>query len=260
MEVSTTTYTTHLIARSIIARHTYELQFEKPAGFSFVAGQHVLISLPINALSDANDSSRYFSLASTPDMQLLTIVIRASDSAFKRLLLNAPIGTQLLIEEPKGKLTIPEGEGFTVCIAGGIGIVPFMSMLRDISTYSTHQGEVLLVYSNQSSETAIYLDELRARAAAHKWFRLVATMTKVEGTKHENYAVGRIDAALILKHLPKVETATFLIAGAHNFVTDMQTLLTEIGVPATAIRVEEFCGYGGFCCPHCVTRYRARLA
>ncbi len=133
-----------------------------------------------------------------------------------------------------------------------------MSIIREAATHSSIEKEFLLLYSNRSLQTAIFLDELHALASAHPWFRFIPTMTRTVMSDLWNGEVGRINEALIRKSVPHIAHADFLIAGAHDFVIDMKAMLQQIGIPDTAIFAEEFCGYAGFCCPHCIEQYAAR--
>lgn len=53
------------------------------------------------------------------------------DSAFKRALKRIPLGTAVKIDGPSGSLTLHKNSSKpAVFLAGGIGITPFLSILR----------------------------------------------------------------------------------------------------------------------------------
>lgn len=61
-------------------------------------------------------------------------------------------------------------------LAGGIGITPFLSMLRDAEQGPAQQ-QTALFYSNRSPDDAAMLAELRALDTARPDFALIAAMT-----------------------------------------------------------------------------------
>ena len=69
-----------------------------------------------------------------------------------------------------------------VMIAGGIGITPFMSMLRS-EAQADRLRPMVLLYSNSRPENAAYLDELRKLEQRLDGFRLVLTMTEMRTRK-----------------------------------------------------------------------------
>ena len=84
-----------------------------------------------------------------------------------------------------------------VMIAGGIGITPFMSMLRS-EAEADRPRPMLLLYSNSRPETAAYLDELRTLEQRLDGFRRVATMTEMEGSDSTwDGETRRIDADMV---------------------------------------------------------------
>jgi ferredoxin-NADP reductase len=98
-------------------------------------------------------------------------------SAFKRALAALPEGAKLRLRGPRGQMTLHEdATRAAVFIAGGIGITPFMSMLRQ-AAHDALPRPLRLLYSNRRRPDAAFLDELESM----KHVRLTARMTDVEG-------------------------------------------------------------------------------
>ena len=112
-----------------VAEGTMAFRFSKPGGFVLEAGQAIRLEL-IDPPVEAGQGSRTFSLVSAPFEQELVVATRMRDSAFKRALRALPDGASIRIDGPFGDLTLCDPERPAVFIAGGIGITPFMSMLR----------------------------------------------------------------------------------------------------------------------------------
>jgi ferredoxin-NADP reductase len=69
-----------------------------------------------------------------------------------------------------------------VMIAGGIGITPFISMLRS-EAQAERPRPMALLYSNHRPENAAYLHELRELEQRLGGFRLVLTMTGMKDSE-----------------------------------------------------------------------------
>jgi ferredoxin-NADP reductase len=74
--------------------------FERPAGFHFVAGQSMDFTLINPPEADDEGNTRSFSIASAPYEEDLMIATRMRDTAFKRVLKNLAIGSEIQIEGP----------------------------------------------------------------------------------------------------------------------------------------------------------------
>ena len=166
------------------------------------------------------------------------IATRMRDSAFKRFLAAAPIGTQVEIEGPAGVMVLHEDAARpAVFLAGGIGITPFLAMARDAAKRDLpHQ--IVLFYSNRRPEHAAFLAELE-RLQGPK-FRLVATMTEAPDWKGERRFISR---ELLAEHLPDLRAPVYYFAGPPAMTMAMQGMLTELGVSEDDMRSEEFYGY-----------------
>src|SRR5690349_15824858 len=125
-------FATTLVGQETVARGTSAFRLARPEGFAFAAGQAVNLTLVDPPETDAKGSSRTFSIASGPSESTLQIATRMRDTAFKRVLGSLAPGAALKIRGPMGKFILPEDPSRpVVLLAGGIGITPFMSMLRE---------------------------------------------------------------------------------------------------------------------------------
>jgi ferredoxin-NADP reductase len=245
-----------LRGREEIAAGTSAFHFAKPPGFRFKPGQAVELLLPDPAGGEA-EIGHAFSLVNAPFEDELVIATRMRDSVYKRALAArmrdsvykralaalAP-GASARLDGPFGSLTLHKDRTRpAVLVAGGIGITPFMSMLRQLA----HDGagrEVVLLYSNRRPEDAAFLDELTAMARSARGFRLVATMTDMaHSTRPWHGQTGPLDAAAIREAIGGLAAPIAYVAGPPAMVEAMRGALAGAGVDEDDVRSEDFFGY-----------------
>lgn len=234
------TYATSITGREDVARGTVGIHLKKPDGFAFKAGQAVYLTLPVSKEADGKGRVRTFSIASAPNDPDLVIATRRTDSALKRRLASFVEGPPVEIEGPYGDLILHDDNARpAVFLAGGIGITPFRSMIRDAAKQA-HAPNLYLFYSNRSAEDAAFLSELEQAARENAGFTLVATMTDAPDWQGER---GYISREMIERHIGDISRPVFYLAGPPAMVAAMETMLVKAGVNGASIHSEMFAGY-----------------
>ena len=136
-------------------------QFEKPPGFDFKPGQSGDVTLLNPPETDAEGNVRTFSIASAPFEDQLRFATRMRDTAFKRSLKKVPLGTVVKMDSAMGSFTLHKNSAKTaVFLAGGIGITPFSSIVRQADhDHAPHK--LYLFYSNRRPEDAPFVEVLQ---------------------------------------------------------------------------------------------------
>jgi len=239
-----TIYDVNLLKREEIAEGTMAFHFSRPAGFGFTPGQAVDVVLTDRPDADAQSSRHAFSLVSAPFENVLVVATRMRDSTYKRVLGALQVGSAARIDGPFGSFALHSDRARpAVFIAGGIGITPFMSIVRQAANDRLRQ-RLWLLYSNRRPEDAAFLPELQALERRNKEFRLLATMTEMgkSGRAWEG-ETGMIDEKLVKRINRDLPAPVYYIAGPPAMVESMRSMLTGIGVDAQEIRTDEFYGY-----------------
>lgn len=238
------TYRTQLVGREDVATGTVAFHFAKPAGFAFKPGQAIDLILPQLAGGDGQADRHAFSLVSAPSEDRLSIATRMRDSAFKRTLAGLAAGAPVDVDGPFGALTLHKDRARpALFVAGGIGITPFMCMLRHAAQEGTPR-RIVLVYSNRRPEDAAFLEELQGLEKILGGFRLLPTMTQASAAAQPwNGRTGAIDAPLLCELVVALASPVCYVVGPPAMVESMRQRLNEIGVDDDDIRSEDFFGY-----------------
>ena len=239
-----TSLTVRLQRREEVARGTMAFHFDKPAGFSFRPGQAMDLILPDPAGASTESARHAFSIVSAPHEGELVVATRMRDSGFKNALAQLPIGATAEVEGPFGSLTLHnKPDRAAVFIAGGIGITPFISMLRH-AAHTALQRRLVLLYSNHRPEDGAFLSELQRLEGEIPNFRLVATMTRMDESRMPWMGKrGKVDEALIKGVAAELPDPVYYVAGPPAMVGALRDTLERAGVDGDDIRSEEFHGY-----------------
>ncbi len=208
----------------------------------FIPGQYFWVTLLDPPYDDARGPRRHFSIVTSPNERgVLGFCTRLRDSAFKRSLVELPVGADAGVEEPKGSFLLPqETDQPYVFIAGGIGITVFRSMLRYIAEENLPH-RVTLIYSNHDRDSAPFLDELTELEQARPNVRLVLTMTHDPSWNGETRRVG---AEMLRDHLSDdLPSYAYLVAGPPPMVDGIGETLQSAGVPEERVSADRFSGY-----------------
>jgi ferredoxin-NADP reductase len=171
--------TSKLLRREEVAEGTMAFYFEKPSGFKFKAGQFVDVTLIEPTETDAEGNTRTSSIASPPFENELVFTTRMRDTAFKRSLKKVPLATEVKMGSAAGSFTLHKNRSKpAVFLAGGIGITPFLSILRQ-AHHDRLPHKLYLFYSNRRPEDAPFLDTLQNLEKTNPNFHLICTTTEM---------------------------------------------------------------------------------
>lgn len=206
----------------------------------FISGQYV--SLGFVGLNKRPSPMRSFSIVSTPNQSELEFAIRI-EGEYTTTLSKLPLGAVLSLLGPFGNFTLNTKSNLKVLmIAGGIGITPFISMIRS-ATEEQSQKKITLLFSCRSQDDIPYLDELMRLSQINRNLRVGCFISSgpVEKLTGTNVAQGRIDE----KWLRQVTGGqffaySFYLCGPQGLMTTLTAILRENGVEEEQIFSESF--------------------
>ena len=235
---------TKLVEKVEAAEGTVSFHFEKPDGFAYKAGQFADYTLVNPPETDDEGNTRGFSLASSPFEPTLMATTRLRDTAFKRVLRDLPIGTELELDAPYGSFTLHNNlKRSAVFLTGGVGATPVRSIVLQ-STHDKTGHTIVVFYSNKRPEDAAFTGEFLAAAVTNEKLTFVPTMTELENSEKKwEGETGFIDQDMIVRYVDDLNAPIYYLCGPPGMVTAMRTLLNDAGIDEDDIRSEEFTGY-----------------
>jgi ferredoxin-NADP reductase len=209
------------------------------------AGQHVDVRL---TAEDGYQAQRSYSIASAPDDARLAITVESlpDGEVSSYLVGELRVGDKLELRGPIGGYFVwdPDRTEPLFLVAGGSGVVPLMSMIRERHAIGATVPTKLL-FSSRARDDVIYRDELEQLASAGDGFEVIHTLTRMQPDGWTGYA-RRVDTQMLSEVAwPASEMPASFVCGPTPFVEAVASALVSLGHPAPAIKTERFGPTGG---------------
>jgi len=204
----------------------------------FQAGQYINLFVDIGGVR----TSRPYSISSPPNQSgYYEIAARKVEDGFvsSYLLEAVKAGDRFESTAPTGNFyynPLFHGNDL-VFLAGGSGITPFMSMIREVTERGLPR-KIHLIYGSRSPEDIIFREELEERARRHE--NLKATSVISEPPAGFEGFTGFITAELLRKVLGDKQSKTFYVCGPEEMYAFCLPELLKLNVPQRKIRMEVF--------------------
>lgn len=224
-----------------LSSNIYLFNFGKILNFNFTPGQYMEWTLPHEKI-DSRGNRRYFSIASAPSEDLMIAVKFYNDSSsFKKALFNLDVKERIIASSLSGDFILPKNLNTPVVfIAGGVGIAPFRSIIRDIVD-KKKQVDIVILFANQKREDIVFKDLFEEAKKFGVSTIYILTDTSSIPPDWEGEA-GRINASMI-QRVPNYMSRTFYISGPQPMVRSYQDLLKTLGIQDKKVIVDYFPGY-----------------
>lgn len=215
--------------------------FTKPEGLAFSAGQYVAMKLPRLVEPDKRGPARSLSIATAPSEQELGFGMRNTGSGFKKTLWSLKPGEQVDVTDAIGFFTLdPEEERTIVLLAGGIGITPVRSILKEAEARGSQQ-HFILFNANRAKKDAPFCEELGNLKLPHlQEICVLSKPSDMPETRTEE--PGLITRELIEKYVDKIPDSVYYIVGSPQFIEAMEGILLSLGVTKEQWKVDPFTG------------------
>jgi predicted ferric reductase len=193
---------------------------------AFQAGQFLFVSFASHKLLK---EPHPFTISSSPKSDHLKLAIRTSGDFTQHLYDTLDAGTPAHVEGSYGMFNYKTGGHQQIWIAGGIGITPFMSWIRDFGEILDF--EIDFFYSLRFAEEGLYGNEIKAALAKHDHFRAHIHLTNRDG---------RLNADKIIASSGPVRGKDIYLCGPVAMTEALRGQFLRAGASAGQIHFEEF--------------------
>ena len=216
---------------------TFRLTSENGYLPPFLAGQFINLFVE----TDGVRTSRPYSLSSSPLQRgyyEITVARTADGFVSAYLLDKVKPGDRFEANGPAGHFYINPvfHKKKSVFIAGGSGITPFVSMIRDILESGKNR-DIILLYGCRKENAALFYEELKEKALAHPNFRFELIVSEDESFKGRK---GLIDAEIIRETVQTTDAADFYICGPQVMYDFCEKELAALNTDKKRIHREVF--------------------
>ena len=203
----------------------------------FRAGQYINLFVEVDGVS----TSRPYSIAAPPGGDYYDITVRRVAGGFvsNYLLDRVRVGDVLESTGPSGSFyhePLVDTDDL-VFLAGGSGITPFASIMREAAEKKSSL-RMHLIYGSRDPGDIIFGDELERLAAENE--KITVDFVISEPPQGYQGLCGFLDAAMISKVVGSVEGKTFYLCGPAQMYAMCEGALKGLGVPARRIRREAY--------------------
>ena len=219
-----------MLERRVESHDCDSLVFARPRGLEFGAGDWV----DLRFLTAELAIGRTFSFSSAPTEPDLWITYKHGVTSFKRAMDAAAPGDLLLVTQYGSNGFTRRESRPAVFIAGGIGIAPFRSMIREAAD-TGDDTDVTLVQVNRDPDVP-FGEELLDLATRHPWLTVRHHVTSRDG---------RLTPKVLARLAPELgpDGTDAYVVGPPAMVDATERHLAALGVDPDRTFTDRFTGY-----------------
>lgn len=208
----------------------------------FGAGKYLTVFETIEGMP----VTRAYSLSSSPKDSLegkyvLTVKLVEGGLMSRYIFDTWEVGSKVEVSAPAGNFEYQplRDAKKVICLAGGSGITPFVSMANAIND-GDEDFEMTLLYGSRSYDSILFREELDALAAKCGKIKVVHVLSDENADCPEGTEKGFITAELIKKYAPADEPYSVFLCGPQQMYAFVDKELEKLGLEKKYIRHEMF--------------------
>lgn len=209
-----------ILGTEFVTHNVKRFTIERPEDYTFTSGQATDVSINMPGLEQELRPFTFTSLNSQKDHLEFTIKIYKDHHGVTAKLGDLATGDELILHEVFGVIEYREPGLF---IAGGAGVTPFISILRQVYAEGKMEGNTLL-FANHTEQDIILKDEFEAMLGDN-----FINVIKEPNGRH-------IDKELLKAYAGKYKN--YYICGPDEFTSAMIENLKQLGVAESDIVYE----------------------
>jgi len=209
-----------------VTHNVNKYSVERPEGYNFIPGQATEIAINKDSLKDERRPFTFTGLTGWDHLEFIIKSYNDHNGVTKALRLLKP-GDELILHDVWGAINY-KGPG--VFIAGGAGVTPFVSILRNLKHDNKLEGN-MLIFSNKTSNDIILNKELSGMLGND----FINILTR---ERNNNYLYGRIDEAFLKEQIHDYDQH-FYVCGPDSFIENVNSILTKLGASPDSLVFEK---------------------
>ena len=233
-----------LVAKSKLSKDIYEFAWGSSDKLKFKAGQYLEWTLG-HKRPDMRGNRRFFTISSSPAEENLKIGVKfyENSSSWKKKLISLEVGDKIIASQLSGEFTLSDDpKEKLVFIAGGIGVTPFRSMIKNLLDKKESR-DIILLFSNKTPTDIVYKD-IFDEAEKIVGLKTIYFVGDLAGEPSgDNFRVGIINEETIKKEILDYKERKFYISGSHSMVSSFKNALKKTGIKRSKIKIDFFHGY-----------------
>jgi predicted ferric reductase len=191
------------------------------------AGQFLFVRFPGDRTLD---ESHPFTISSAPHEDVLRVTVKASGDFTRALFAQLKPGMDAVVEGAYGMFDYKTGGQRQIWIAGGIGLTPFLSFIRDMGGNLSH--DIDFYYTVRHKDEALFTDEIEAAARKNPRLKPHIRFSATQGSLTMEAIVQNAGGNVSGHHV--------YMCGPLPMVQAFEKKFLEQGTPAGNIHYEEF--------------------
>ena len=191
------------------------------------AGQFLFVRFPGDRTLN---ESHPFTISSAPHEDVLRVTVKASGNFTRALFAQLKPGMDAVVDGAYGMFDYKTGGQKQIWLAGGIGLTPFLSFVRDMAGNLQH--DIDLYYTVRHKEEALFVEELEAGAKNNPRLKLHIRYSATDGSLNIDDIVRDAGGTVTDRHI--------YMCGPLPMVQAFEQKFLALGLPASNIHYEEF--------------------
>lgn len=197
---------------------------------NFNSGEYIFLSFVDN--KDISSELHPFGISSNPHEYTLRISVKVVGD-YTSSIGNAKEGDIVKLIGPHGKFTRKNyiNHKHQIWISGGIGVVPFLSMLSEEKSEPSGN-EISFYYATRTREEAVYEEEIKKDIDDNPNINVHVSVDEEDGFLNAKNIVSRLNYNL--------DDVVILICGPHAMMSSLEKQFLELGLSKSQIIYEDF--------------------
>jgi Na+-transporting NADH:ubiquinone oxidoreductase subunit F len=216
------------------------IRLDQPREIDFTAGQYIQLESP--EYKGRDSVIRAYSLSSVPsDKSAVELIVRrvpdgiCTTWVFDHLAEKTPVR----FSGPYGEFHMSDTDAPIIFIAGGSGMAPIWSILRDMKEKNISHRPATYFFGALTQKDLFYRDELESLQREMDWFTYVPALSNEPENSDWQGERGLI-TDVVKKHFPDTSKYEAYLCGSPGMINACVNVLTDGGMPEEKIFYDKF--------------------